>query len=42
MAAGYNKPLYILPFDHRSSFEKALFGWTGSLNQEQTDQRGDL
>ena len=23
---GYNKPLYILPFDHRNTFTKALFG----------------
>jgi myo-inositol catabolism protein IolC len=23
---GYNKPLFILPFDHRASFEKGLFG----------------
>ena len=38
MAVGYNKPLYILPFDHRSSFEKGLYGWTGALNQEQTDK----
>ena len=33
---GYDKPLYILPFDHRSSFEKALFGWSGALAPEQT------
>jgi len=26
MAIGYDKPLYILPFDHRASFEKGLFG----------------
>jgi 5-dehydro-2-deoxygluconokinase len=38
MSIGYHKPLYILPFDHRSSFEKGLFGWTGALNQAQTDQ----
>jgi myo-inositol catabolism protein IolC len=38
MTIGYNKPLYILPFDHRSSFEKGLFGWTGALNQEQTEK----
>ena len=38
MAVGYNKPLYILPFDHRSSFEKGLYGWTGALTQEQTDK----
>ena len=38
MNLGYNKPLYILPFDHRSSFEKGLYGWTGALSQEQTDK----
>lgn len=35
---GYNKPLYILPFDHRSSFEKGLYGWSGGLNAEQTER----
>jgi len=35
---GYNKPLYILPYDHRSSFEKGLYGWSGALNAEQTDR----
>jgi myo-inositol catabolism protein IolC len=35
---GYNKPLYILPYDHRSSFEKGLYGWTGALSPEQTDR----
>lgn len=24
---GYDIPLYILPFDHRSSFELKMFGW---------------
>ncbi|MFA6098803.1 MAG: DUF2090 domain-containing protein [Patescibacteria group bacterium] len=24
---GYNKPLYILPFDHRQSFAEKMFGW---------------
>jgi 5-dehydro-2-deoxygluconokinase len=38
MTIGYTKSLYILPFDHRSSFEKGLFGWTGDLSQEQTDR----
>jgi myo-inositol catabolism protein IolC len=38
MTIGYNKPLYILPFDHRSSFEKGLFGWTGPLTEEQTER----
>lgn len=36
MNIGYNKPLYILPYDHRSSFEKGLYGWTGALSPEQT------
>lgn len=35
---GYNKPLYLLPFDHRSSFEKGLFGWSGALSAEQTER----
>jgi myo-inositol catabolism protein IolC len=35
---GYNKPLYILPFDHRSSFEKGLYGWNGVLSTEQTER----
>jgi myo-inositol catabolism protein IolC len=35
---GYDKPLYILPFDHRGSFQKKLFGWTGALTAEQTAQ----
>jgi myo-inositol catabolism protein IolC len=33
---GYNHPLYILPFDHRGSFETKLFGWHGDLTPEQT------
>jgi len=33
MKLGYNKPLYVLPFDHRSSFEKNLYGWTGALSR---------
>jgi len=35
---GFDKPLYILPFDHRGSFQKKLFGWDGSLNAGQTDE----
>jgi myo-inositol catabolism protein IolC len=38
MALGYNKPLYILPFDHRGSFQTGMFGWKGSLSPEQTAQ----
>ncbi len=35
MIPGYTKPLYILPFDHRASFESGMFGWTGTLRAEQ-------
>ncbi len=35
-AIGFNKPLYILPFDHRGSFQTKMFGWTGTLSAEQT------
>lgn len=33
---GYNQPLYILPFDHRGSFETKMFGWQGDLTPAQT------
>src|ERR1700722_9062270 len=36
--AGYDKPLYILPFDHRGSFQTKMFGWTGALTAEQTGE----
>src|ERR1700722_1829415 len=35
-AIGFNRPLYILPFDHRGSFETKMFGWHGDLTTEQT------
>ncbi len=35
---GFTRPLYILPFDHRGSFETGMFGWHGDLNAEQTAQ----
>jgi 5-dehydro-2-deoxygluconokinase len=38
MAIGYDKPLYVLPFDHRATFSKTMFGWEGSLTAEQTAQ----
>src|SRR4029453_6692373 len=38
VARGYGKPLYVLPFDHRASFETGMFGWKGALNVEQTAQ----
>ena len=36
MPRGYDQPLYILPFDHRGSFETKMFGWSGELSPEQT------
>src|SRR4051794_26281259 len=35
---GFDQPLYILPFDHRGSFQTKMFGWKGALNPEQTAQ----
>lgn len=37
MVKGYTKQLYILPFDHRSSYISGLFGWKEPLNVDQTD-----
>jgi 5-dehydro-2-deoxygluconokinase len=33
---GFNEPLYILPFDHRGSFQTKMFGWTGTISPSQT------
>jgi len=33
---GFDKPLYILPFDHRGSFQTKMFGWKGALTAGQT------
>jgi hypothetical protein len=33
---GFNQPLYVLPFDHRGSFQAKMFGWPGSLTAAQT------
>jgi myo-inositol catabolism protein IolC len=35
---GFDKPLYILPFDHRGSFQTKMFGWKGTLTSDQTAQ----
>ena len=35
---GFDKPLYILPFDHRGSFQKKMFGWDGTLTPQQTEE----
>ena len=36
MNIGYDKPLYILPFDHRGTIQKNMFGWAGALTVEQS------
>src|SRR5262245_1359703 len=36
MTIGYDKPLYVLPFDHRATFAKNMFGWREPLSPEQT------
>ena len=36
MAIGYDNPLYVLPFDHRATFSKNMFGWKGPLPPDQT------
>ncbi len=37
MPKGYTKQLYILPFDHRTSYISGLFHWKEPLNVEQTE-----
>jgi myo-inositol catabolism protein IolC len=36
MPRGYDRALYILPFDHRASFESGLFGWKPPLDAAQS------
>ncbi len=36
MPRGYDRPLYILPFDHRGSFQTKMFGWESPLSAAQT------
>ncbi|HZT18219.1 MAG TPA: DUF2090 domain-containing protein [Dongiaceae bacterium] len=36
MPRGYDRALYILPFDHRGSFQSKMFGWTSPLSEAQT------
>src|SRR5258708_25286102 len=38
MARGFDRPLYILPFDHRGSFQTRLFGWKSPLSDAQTTE----
>jgi len=41
MALGYDRPLYILAFDHRGSFQKKFFGVTGEPNEEEAARISD-
>jgi myo-inositol catabolism protein IolC len=36
MPRGYDRPLYIQPFDHRASFQSKMFGWKSPLSEAQT------
>jgi myo-inositol catabolism protein IolC len=36
MPRGYDRSLYILPFDHRESFQIKMFGWQSPLSDAQT------
>lgn len=38
MSLGYDRPLYILPFDHRGSFASKMFGFHAPLSADQTAQ----
>ncbi len=41
MALGYDKPLYVLAFDHRGSFQKKFFGVAGEPNAEESVRISD-
>jgi len=41
MKIGFDNQLYVLPFDHRGSFQTKMFGWKGTLSPEQTAQIAD-
>ena len=41
MTHGFDRSLYVLPFDHRGSFQTGMFGWKGELTPEQTAQIAD-
>lgn len=38
MNPGYDKPLYLLPFDHRHSYVNSMFKFTPPLAQAQHDR----
>jgi 5-dehydro-2-deoxygluconokinase len=42
MTVGYDKPLYVLPFDHRATFAKTMCGWDWPLRPDQTGEISEL
>ena len=38
MKIGFDKDLYVLPFDHRATFRAKMFGWKEPITAEQTAQ----
>jgi 5-dehydro-2-deoxygluconokinase len=36
MTIGFDQPLYVLPFDHRGTFQTKMFGWKGALTAAQS------
>jgi myo-inositol catabolism protein IolC len=41
MPRGYDRPLYIQPFDQRGSFQTKMFGWQSPLSEAQTAEIAD-
>jgi myo-inositol catabolism protein IolC len=41
MTIGFDKPLYVLPFDHRATLKTKMFGWKGTLTPAQSAQISD-
>src|SRR5262245_14996581 len=41
MTLGWNRPLYMLAFDHRASFSKNLLGFSGALTTDERDRVSD-
>lgn len=40
MPPGCDRALFILPFDHRGSFQAKMFGWKSPLGEAQTAEIG--
>jgi hypothetical protein len=38
MCFGFDKPLYVLPFDHRATFRSKMSGWKGTLTPAQSEE----